>query len=67
MCGAARWWIPSITCRENKSDYLGGPLEIRLHFSFRGNEKLRFGSVQPSPAALIRAALNDSNLGAERQ
>jgi len=46
---------------------LGGPLEIRLHFSFRGNEKLRFGSVQPSPAALIRAALNDSNLGAERQ
>ena len=39
--------------------FFGDPPGIRLHF--RLWRKLRFGSVKPSPAALIRAALNYSN------
>ena len=38
----------------------GDPPGIRLHF--RLWRKLWFGSVQPSPAALIRAAFRASNL-----
>jgi len=41
------------------STYHGIPEGTRLHF--RLWRKLRFGSVQPSPAALVRAAFNCSS------
>jgi len=40
----------------------GPSVEIRLHFSSQWEEKLLCGSVEPSPATLIRVAFIFSNL-----
>ena len=44
----------------------GPSVEIRKHFSFRWEEKLLCGSVEPSPATLIRVAFIFSNLAIEK-
>jgi len=61
--------IPYTPCRnsfimqrrgDSRIALCGPSVEIRLHFHLRC--KLRFGSVQPSPATLVRVAFDLSNL-----